>query len=698
MHDRLQALTRSLFLTAVFSGLAFSNSPAQAQNYPQSDVPPPAARLLHLQGNISVQPNGVDQWGGAGNNQPIGAGDRIYSDQDGQGELQASGVRAYFASNTDITLTNIDDRGVELGVASGSAVIIYDDIVENQSLFVSTPNGGITLQGRGYFRIDVYPEDGATIITNARNSDTLLLNGAGEFSYTLYRGQSLQVSGTNPVYAQPVAPAPEDPFGHWSGNIESQRYNSISARYVNREIPGYDTLDDAGDWQPDSDYGPIWFPRVEAGWAPYHNGHWVNRPFYGWTWVADEPWGAAPFHYGRWVQIRGRWAWIPGPREVRPVWSPAQVAFAGGVNIGGIGVSVWVPLGPGEPYRPWYPCSPQYIDRVNISNIRETRVVHVEKTYVNIVNVTNVTNITYVNRTSAAAMRPDDFAAGHNAKTNFVRVDTRQVEHFQPAAPTVRPPAQPIILRPVARPSKVPDMRPVLINQKGQQAPAAPNAKPVPVPVKVTPPVAPRPIAGHAPIGSPVVNGKPVAPAPAPAPAPNPARPTPQPVTPPAPVTPANPGANKPLPPTPGAPVRPDPVRPDPVRPDPARPNPVRPDPARPDPTRPTPPAPAPVNPVRPQPPIDRTLPAPTPVTPVRPAPPAEKIPPQPTPPPGRPQPVVPPTRPVTPQPRPAQPDTRPVPPATRPVPPTNERPAPRDDKKKDDKKKEDKRPPQKPE
>jgi hypothetical protein len=685
MHDRLQALTRSLLLSGTFATLTLVTFSAQAQNYPPQnyppqDTPPPAARLAHLQGQVSVQPYNADNWGGAGNNQPIGAGDRVYSDQDGQGELQASGIRAYFGANTDLTLTNIDDRGVELGIASGTANIYYDGIPENQSLFVSTPNGGITLEGRGNFRIDVYPEDGATIITNAPNSDNLRLNGAGNFNADLYRGQSMQLSGTNPVYAQPVAPAPGDDFAHWSGAIESHRFNSISARYVSQEMPGYDELDNNGEWQPESDYGPIWFPRVDSGWAPYHNGHWVNRPFYGWTWVADESWGAAPFHYGRWVQMGGRWGWIPGPREGHPVWSPAQVAFAGGIQIGGVGVSVWVPLGPGEPYRPWYPCNNQYIDRVNISNIRETRVVRVEKTYVNIVNVTNVTNITYVNRTSAAAMRPEDFAAGHNAKTNFVRVDNRQVEHLQPAPPAVKPPAQPVILRPVARPTKAPDMRPVLINQKGQQAPAAPNARPVVVPVKVTAPVAPRPIPGHAPIGSPVVNGKPLTPAPAPLP--NPVRPT----QPSAPGSPVAPGTNRPLPTTPG-------------QPNPARPN---------------QPTPTPVNPVRPPPPAEKLPPAP--VTPVRPSPPAER--PQPTPPPTvRPQPAVP-VRPTTPAPTPAP---RPIPPAARPTtpaptpPPTarpvtppdarpmrpgEQRPAPKDDKdKKDHKgKDDDKRPPQKPE
>jgi len=383
-----------------------------------------------------------------------------------------------------------------------------------------------------------------TVITNEPNSSAIVLNGAGGFQLDLPPGQSVQLSGTNPVYSQFLEPALPDELAHWSLAYETHRLSSISARYVSTEMEGYDELDNSGDWQPESDYGPIWFPRVEAGWAPYHNGHWVNRPFYGWTWVADEPWGAAPFHYGRWVVVSGRWGWIPGPREQHPVWSPAQVVFAGGIQVGGVGVSVWFPLGPGEAYKPWYPCTPQYIDRINITNIHESRVVHVQTTYVNIVNVTNVTNVTYVNRTvGVTAMRQEDFAAGHSAKTAAVRVDPQQVAHIQPARPEARPPAQPVILHPIAKPAAVQAARPVLINHQGQQVAAAPNAKPVVVPVKAAPP-APKPIPGRAAIGAPSIGGKPATPTPA---APAPAVPKVAPQA-------HNPALNQP---TPAAPVSP---------------------------------------------------------------------------------------------------------------------------------------------
>jgi hypothetical protein len=496
---------RTLLIAGSLAGLALAATSSQAQ----IDPPFGSARVANIQGNVSIQPNGIDGWGEAYPNQPLGPGDRLYTDQQSQGELQASQVRAYFSANSDLTLINIDQNGVELGVAQGSSNIFSDGFPPGMgSVNVQTPNGSIGANSKAGFRVDAFPDQQSTIITNYGNYSDLTLNGAGGFFLILHPGESIQLIGTNPVYAQPLQPAPYDEFAHWSLALETRRFNSISARYVSVEMPGYDALDAAGDWQPESDYGPIWFPHVEAGWAPYHYGHWVNMPFYGWTWVADEPWGAAPFHYGRWVVAGGRWGWIPGPREGHPVWSPAQVVFAGGVQVGGVGVSVWFPLGPGEAYKPWYPCSPQYINQINIANIHESRIIHVQTTYVNIVNVTNVT---YVNRTvGVTAMRQEDFAAGRSTGTVAVKIDPQQLAHIQPARPEARPPAQPLILHPIAKPAAVPQQRPVLINSKGQQAVASPNAKPVVVPVKAVPP-APKPIPGHAAIGTPTVGGKPVA-------------------------------------------------------------------------------------------------------------------------------------------------------------------------------------------
>jgi hypothetical protein len=581
--------------------MVLAATPSQAQN----DPPPGSARITNLQGNVTVQPSGIDNWEQGYSNIPANPGDRVFADQQSRGELQVSQVRAYFGFNSDLTLVSNTYQGVELGLAQGSAYFFSDGFPQGAGLTVQTPNGAVTISGPAGFRVDVYRDQDSTVVTNLQRWGVLTLTGGGGFYANLNQQQSIQLAGTNPVYAQPLGLPQDDDFAHFAGGLESHRFNSISARYVSAEMPGYDELDSAGDWQPESDYGPIWFPHVEAGWAPYHYGHWVNTAFYGWTWVADEPWGAAPFHYGRWAQVGGRWGWIPGPREGHPVWSPAQVVFAGGIQFGGVGVSVWFPLGPGEAYRPWYPCTPQYIDRINIGNIHESRVIHVQTTYVNIVNVTN---ITYVNRTvGVTAMRQEDFAAGRSTRTVAVKVDPQQMQHVQPLArPAAVAPAQPVMLHPVARPAAVQQQRPVLINSKGQQAVATPNARPVEIPVKAAPP-APRPIPGRAPIGAATVGNKPAPPAVQPKAA-EPARTAP--VAAPAPARTAPAAAPAPVKPAPPAPrMTAEPTRPAPPAPktttEPAKPVPPPAVKAPAEPVRSAPPAAA-----KPEPPAPRAEPA----------------------------------------------------------------------------------------
>jgi len=146
-------------------------------------------------------------------------------------------------------------------------------------------------------------------------------------------------------------------------------------------MPGVDDLSGQGTWDrpPGYDYGPVWYPPVQAGWAPYRYGHWAFVPPWGWTWIDDAPWGFAPFHYGRWAEIGGRWGWIPGQLAPRPVYAPALVAFIGGdgwaVDLAAgpaVAAIGWVALGPNEVYHPYYHASATYVRNVNITNVNRT--------------------------------------------------------------------------------------------------------------------------------------------------------------------------------------------------------------------------------------------------------------------------------------------------------------------------------------
>ena len=291
----------------------------------QDDPPSEAGRISYISGNVSVQAVTSDDWGQAYPNLPVGPGDRIFTDSDGRAEIQVGQTYIRVGPNSDVTLVDDSTFNIHVGIAQGSIRLHSFGLWPRQLLDVSTPNGNAEFANSGDLRIDVMPNDGATVFTNLGQFADI--TAAGDFRQELDYGQSLELAGSNPVYPQWLQPAGPDDLDSWSQQRDQQLSRVVSFQYVSPDIPGAADLDANGDWQPATEYGAVWFPRdVAADWQPYHYGHWINRDPWGWVWVEDESWGYAPFHYGRWVSYNGRWGWVPGPVNVRP----SLVACAGG--------------------------------------------------------------------------------------------------------------------------------------------------------------------------------------------------------------------------------------------------------------------------------------------------------------------------------------------------------------------------------
>jgi len=444
-----------------------------------------AGRISFAAGTVSIQPAGLDDWGQAQLNLPLGPGDRIFTDADGRAEIQVGDSYIRIAPNTDVSVVEDTPDSISVGVGQGSVEVRCQSLWPNQQLHINTPNGSISFAQSGVARVDVMPDQSASVFTGLENIQSI--TGADGFYVGFNAGRSIELAGTNPVVSQWLQPNPPDPLDAFSQQRDQQIFSAASWRYVSPDVPGGEQLDAYGTWAPGTPYGAVWFPNVAVGWAPYHYGRWVNHAPWGPVWVEDEPWGYAPFHYGRWVQLDGRWGWIPGPRAAHPVWSPALVVFAGGVQEGGVALSAWFPLGPGEPYRPWYPCSPRYIDQVNITNMAAGPRVHVLSTYVGF----NFGGLSFAYRqTGFTAVRYNDFAAGRPVRETNVVVNVNVIQHVTIVErPVVQINQRVIINRPPARPVPVAAARPALINDRGMVVSARPGFRPVAPPVRPAPPV-----------------------------------------------------------------------------------------------------------------------------------------------------------------------------------------------------------------
>src|SRR5436189_2271358 len=371
------------------------------ENYdaPENGQDPPSrvARLSYIDGAVSFQPGGQGDWGQATRNRPVTIGDKIWADNNSRAELQAGQASIHVSSNTALSFLNLDDQTTQMRLAEGSINFRIRELREGDVYEVDTPNLSFNVTQAGAFRIDVNENGDGTRVTAIRGEGEVTANGE---TYTVHAGERGEFNGTdNVTYFISAAPQP-DAFDRWAKDRDLKEDDSVSARYVSRDVPGYSDLDDNGSWNEEPDYGPVWYPStVDIGWAPYSYGYWNYVGPWGWTWVDYSPWGFAPFHYGRWAYIGGAWGWCPGPAFGYPVYGPAFVGFFGGGFGFGVG---WFPLGWGEPFFPWFGCSRNFVTVINVHNtfIRNVNVFNTNIHNVNFVNAHNVNAVTVANRSA----------------------------------------------------------------------------------------------------------------------------------------------------------------------------------------------------------------------------------------------------------------------------------------------------------
>ncbi len=366
---------------------------------PDADPPSRVGRLSFLAGSVSFRPASVDDWAEATLNYPLTTGDHLWTDADARAEITVGSTAIRLAPQSAFGFLALDDRATQVRLSEGLLNVRLRNLGEDESFEIDTPNGAVSLLRPGTYRIGVDSTGDTTTVTVRHGEAEVTAAGS---AFPVHADEAAVLSGgDSPSYDIHGAPPPND-WEDWSAARDRRWDDARSARYVSREVIGYEDLDDHGDWRDSPAYGPVWVPRTTiVGWAPYRYGHWAWVEPWGWTWIDDAPWGFAPFHYGRWVYWDGAWVWVPGHVVAQPVYAPALVVFVGGrhwslaiTSGGGAGVA-WFPLAPDEPYVPAYRVSNTYIRNVNVTNVNVTNI--------NVTNV-NVKNINYRNRTQPGAV------------------------------------------------------------------------------------------------------------------------------------------------------------------------------------------------------------------------------------------------------------------------------------------------------
>lgn len=407
---------------------------------------PGVARISVLRGDVEIRRGDDGDAVAAAVNAPLMAGDYLSTHEDARAEVQFDYGNALRAgADSELRFTSIDTSNHAVQLAQGTVELRVSRLTDARPE-IDTPSAVVRPAEVGRYRVTV-TDDGDTLVT-VRSGRVDIVSPQSVRSVDAGNTELVQGSASNPSFRQVNAVASDD-FDRWNDERDQYLERVRSSEYVSEGLVGAEDLDRYGHWVDVSGYGNVWAPYAATGWAPYQSGRWVWQGYYGWTWVSYEPWGWAPYHYGRWFYDRGYgWCWYPEREIARPAWRPALVAFfsfggGGGVNVG-FGNVGWVPLGPREPFHPWW--GRRYI------NNRTT-----------IVNNTTITNINIYRNVGAPGgangISHHDFAGGRFDRT--VRVSpvemrsAKPVRGVLPVVPTtenLRPSDRPVVRRDRARP------------------------------------------------------------------------------------------------------------------------------------------------------------------------------------------------------------------------------------------------------
>lgn len=425
-------------------------SAAAAMAFAQTSPPSRVGRLSYVGGSVSFEPAGTQSWAAAELNRPVTIGDRLWTDWDSRAEIELGDAVVRLGSRTGFSFLNLDARTAQMQLTAGTIIVHVRTLQDGEQDEVDTPNLALSLQSPGTYRVHVFASGRMTRVEVIRGQ--ALASGGGQI-YPIAAQQSATFSGQNTLSVLYATLGVPDALDEWSmarDREEAQAAPTVT-QYVPANMVGVYDLDTYGSWENTPQWGDAWFPDVMTGWAPYRFGHWVWIYPWGWTWIDDEPWGFAPFHYGRWAYWNNAWCWVPGPRVVAPIYTPAQVVWTRGGSPGARAVRGpqsglrmrphvgWLPLGPRDVYLPGYAVSGAYVRNVNLANARNVSAALVSAAYRR-----GGAGLHYGNRDvrgAVTAMPLAAFSAAQAADTHSV-VFTRRGQldmRLTPDAPAVTP-------------------------------------------------------------------------------------------------------------------------------------------------------------------------------------------------------------------------------------------------------------------
>src|SRR5467141_2218113 len=194
-------------LTSLMILIVVATVPALAQQQPPARV----GRVSFVSDNLAFHMPGDTQWSAAAVNYPVAIGASLWADAESRAEIRIAANTIAMASNTELDVTALDERGTQLNVPQGRIYLHLRRLEAGQSVEIDIPRGAIRLLQPGYYDIDAGTDDQPARIAVFEGSAQFVGSGA---DIVIKPGDVAMLSGVDPVTAT-LEQAVADAFVEW---------------------------------------------------------------------------------------------------------------------------------------------------------------------------------------------------------------------------------------------------------------------------------------------------------------------------------------------------------------------------------------------------------------------------------------------------------------------------------------------------
>ena len=202
------------------------------QNENDSDAQDPSRRVARMQfmdGQVSIQPGGVNDWVAGTLNRPMTTGDNVWTDKDSKAELNVGTGIFRMGAETSVTLANVGDNTTQIQVHQGTLNLRVRHLYNGEVYEVDTPNMAFTVQKPGDYRFDVDPNADTSFITVWKGQGNA--TGDGPSVEVREHEKARFSNGTSMAYEVNKAPG-YDQFDQWAmGRDDREDHSAPRSMY-----------------------------------------------------------------------------------------------------------------------------------------------------------------------------------------------------------------------------------------------------------------------------------------------------------------------------------------------------------------------------------------------------------------------------------------------------------------------------------